>query len=83
MAPPNITTALATDADAPAIALVMTSSFGATDAAFALIWGASPGPKWELHDKFLTDALFTPVQKEGRVTFKAVDESGGLLGFST
>jgi hypothetical protein len=27
--------------------------------------------------------LFTPVQKEGRVTFKAVDREGKIVGFAT
>lgn len=37
-----------------------------------------------MHDKISIAGLFTPVQKEGRVTWKAVDEENGrIVGFTT
>ena len=79
-----ITIVLAVESDAQTLASIMTTCFGASDAAYKITWGAEPGPKWEMHNDFSVKGLFTPVQKEGRVTFKAVDEeSGKVVGFAS
>jgi len=81
MSIPNISISLATEEDAPALGSVMTAAFAASDAAYPLIWGSAPEGT---HDMIAVKGLFTPVQQEGRVTFKAVDEANGrLVGFST
>jgi hypothetical protein len=72
MAPPSITTTLATEEDALRLASVMTAGFAASDVAYPLIWGSAPEGT---HDTIAINGLFTPVQKEGRVTFKAIDET--------
>lgn len=77
----NITISLAAEEDASAIASVMTAAFAASDAAYPLVWGSVAEGT---HDKVAEKGLFTPVQKEGRVTFKTVDEATGkLVGFAT
>jgi hypothetical protein len=79
--PSKISISLATEEDAPAIASVMTAAFVTSDAAYSLIWGSAAEGT---HDIIAKKGLFTPVQKEGRVTFKAVDEANGkLVGFAT
>ena len=80
MAPPSITTTLATEEDASRLASIMTASFAASDVAYTLIWGSAPEGT---HDMISVKGLFTPVQKEGRVTFKAVDETEKIVGFAT
>lgn len=81
MTAPNISISLATEEDAPALASVMTAAFAGSDAAYPLIWGSAGEGT---HDMVSVKGLFTPVQKEGRVTFKAVDEANGkLVGFAT
>src|SRR4051795_10480625 len=81
MAPPNISTSLALDEDAPVLASILTASFAASDAAYPLIWGSAPEGT---HDAVAVKGLFTPVQQEGRVTYKAVDSvSGRIVGFAT
>lgn len=57
MGPPNITTTLATEKDAPQIASVMTSAFAASDAAYSLIWGSA---EEDTHDKVSIFGLFSP-----------------------
>jgi hypothetical protein len=81
MAPPNITTTLALESDAAALASILTAGFSASDVAYPLIWGsAAPGT----HDTVSVKGLFTPVQKVGRETYKAVDSvSGRIVGFAT
>lgn len=79
--PPNITTSLATDQDAPTLASIMTAAFAAGDATYPLVWGAAPEGT---HDNIVINGLYTPVQQEGRVTYKAVDKgTGELVGFAT
>jgi hypothetical protein len=80
MSPPSISISLATEDDAQSLASIMTAAFSACDAAFPLIWGS--GLKG-LHDMVSMKGLFTPVQKEGRVTFKAVGREGKIVGFAT
>jgi hypothetical protein len=80
MAPPSITTTLATEEDASRLASIMTAGFAASDAAYPLIWRSAPEGT---HDTISVKGLFTPVQKEGRVTFKAVDETDKIVGFAT
>ncbi|KUJ11994.1 uncharacterized protein LY89DRAFT_688477 [Mollisia scopiformis] len=81
MATSNISISLATEDDAQALASVMTAAFAASDAAYPLIWGSA---EEGTHDAISVKGLFTPVQKEGRITFKAVDDvSGKLVGFAT
>ena len=81
MPPASISTSLATEEDAPALVSVMTAAFAASDAAYPLIWGAVGDG---VHDMVAVKGLFTPVQKEGRLTFKAVDtQSGKIVGLST
>lgn len=80
MSASSITTALATDDDAPVLASIITAAFSGSDAAYPLIWG---GAAEGTHDKVSVMGLFTPVQQEGRVTYKAVSESGEVIGFAT
>lgn len=81
MALPNISISFATEEDAPALASVMTAAFAASDAAYPLIWGSAGDGT---HDMIAVQGLFTPVEQEGRNTFKAVDETTGkLIGFAT
>jgi hypothetical protein len=79
MAPPNITTVLATEEDASTLASLMTLGFSTSDAAYSLIWGGAPEGT---HDIVAIKGLFSPVQKKGRVTFKAMD-GHRLVGFAT
>ncbi|KAG0645653.1 hypothetical protein D0Z07_8720 [Hyphodiscus hymeniophilus] len=79
MAPPNITTALAKEENAPKLASVMTAAFSSSDAAYPLIWGVAGD---SVHDAVAVQGLFTPVQKEFRVTFKAM-AGEKLVGFAT
>lgn len=69
----NITISLATASDGPAIASLMTASFSASDAAFPLVWNSAPEGT---HDAVALEGLFTPVQKEGKVTWKATVRKG-------
>ncbi|CZR59730.1 uncharacterized protein PAC_09624 [Phialocephala subalpina] len=72
---------LAAEEDASAIASLTTVAFAACDAAYPLIWGSA---QEGTHDMIAEKGLFTPVQKEGRITFKAVDDaSGKIVGFVT
>jgi hypothetical protein len=81
MAPYSIITTLATEDDAQSLSLLTTASFSASDAAYPLIWGSAPEG---MHDVACLKGLFTPVQKEGRVTYKAVDSTTGrIVGFAT
>jgi hypothetical protein len=59
----------------------MTTSFKASDAAYPLIWGkAAEGT----HEAIAVKGIFSPVQIEGRVTYKAVDSTTGrIVGFAT
>ena len=77
--PANITTTLATEEDAPTLASLVTLGFSTSDAAYPLIWGGAPEGT---HDAVALKGLFTPVQNEGRVTFKALDGER-LVGFAT
>ena len=79
MAPPNITITLATEEDARTLASVMTTAFSKSDIAYPLIWG---GAGDETHAAVAVMGLFTPVQNESRVTFKALDGER-LVGFAT
>ncbi|TVY75976.1 hypothetical protein LSUE1_G007873 [Lachnellula suecica] len=80
MAPSSITTSLATEEDAPRLAYVMTVAFAATDTSYPLVWGSAAEGT---HEKVAQIGLFSPVQKEGRVTIKAVDANEKLVGFAT
>ncbi|KAE8453020.1 hypothetical protein EG329_012207 [Mollisiaceae sp. DMI_Dod_QoI] len=81
MSTSNVSISLATEDDASALASVMTAAFSACDAAYPLIWGSAPEGT---HEMLAEKGLFSPVQKEGRFTFKAVDETNGkLVGFAT
>jgi hypothetical protein len=81
MPPANISIYLVTEDDAPILASVMTTAFAASDRAYPLIWGSA---QEGTHDMVAEKALFSPVQKEGRVTYKAVDtQSGRMVGFAT
>lgn len=76
-----MTTALAAEEDAPALASIMTAAFSASDAAYPLIWNGPAAPKG-IHDVVVIKGLFSPVQKEGRLTFKAMDGEN-IVGFAT
>lgn len=80
MSPSSIPIILATEEDAPTLASIMTAAFSASDAAYPLIWGSAPEGT---HDMISVKGLFTPVQKEGRVTFKAVNTEDKIVGFVT
>lgn len=81
MAPPNIATVLASEDDAHTLASIMTAAMSTCDAAYPLVWGSAPEG---MHNKVAVMALFTPVQQEGRVTFKAVEgENAKVVGFAT
>ncbi|RDW74166.1 hypothetical protein BP5796_07608 [Coleophoma crateriformis] len=80
MADPTISIQLASDADARHLAALMTAAFSASDAVYPLIWGKVDS---KVHDLISERGLFTPVQKEGRMTYKAVDAEGMILGFAT
>lgn len=81
MAPSSITTALAEESDARTLASIMTAAFSASDTAYHLIWDGAPEGT---HDMMALKGLLSPVQKEGRITYKAVDEeSGKLVGFAS
>lgn len=72
---------LAVEENASAIASITTAAFAACDAAYPLIWGSAPEGT---HDMIAEKGLFTPVQREDRVTFKAVDDANGkIVGFVT
>ena len=79
MAPPNIATVLATEDDAPLLASIMTAAFACSDAAYPLVWG---GAGDEVHDAVAIKGLFSPVQKETRLTYKAMD-GNKMVGFIT
>lgn len=72
---------LGQEADASSLAAIMTAAFSATDPAYPLIWGGSaPGT----HEMVAVKGIFSPVQKEGRVTYVAIDTSTGTVaGFTT
>lgn len=74
------TTTLALEEDARNLAFLMTAAFSASDVAYPLIWGpkAPPGA----HNLLAWKGLFTPVQREDRVTFKAM-KNGRLVGFAS
>jgi hypothetical protein len=76
----NISTSLAMEEDAPSIASIMTVAFAASDSAYQIIWGNS---STEMHDMVALHGLLTPLQRPERVTFKAVDSSGRIVGFAT
>ncbi|KAF8862419.1 acyl-CoA N-acyltransferase [Acephala macrosclerotiorum] len=81
MSASTVSISLAAEDDASAIASITTAAFAACDAAYPLIWGSAPEGT---HDMIAEKGLFTPVQKEDRVTFKAVDDaSGKIVGFVT
>jgi hypothetical protein len=69
---PNITTTLAS---------IMTAAFSASDAAYQLIW-SRPEAAEGIHDAVAVQGLFSPVQQEHRLTFKAMDGEK-LVGFAT
>ena len=79
MPSPNITTVLATEEDALTLASIMTIGFSSSDTAYPLIWGGAPEGT---HDAVALKGLFSPVQKEGRLTFKAMHDEQ-LVGFAT
>jgi hypothetical protein len=79
MAQLNIAILPATEEDGPELASLITISFAASDAAFPLIWG---GSEEGTHDIVALKGLFSPVQKEGRMTVKAVDNDK-IVGFAT
>ncbi|KUJ12588.1 uncharacterized protein LY89DRAFT_688241 [Mollisia scopiformis] len=81
MVSPAITTTLATEEDAQTLASIMTSAFSASDAAYPLIWAGPTAPDG-IHDIVAVKGLFSPVQKEDRLTFKAVDGER-VVGFAT
>jgi hypothetical protein len=77
----SITTTLALESDASTLASILTAGFEAGDAAYPLIWGVAPEG---MHEDISVKGLFTPVQREGRVTYKAVDSTtGNIVGFAT
>lgn len=79
MSASTVSISLAVEEDALAIASVMTAAFAARDAAYPVIWGAASEGT---HDMIAAKELFTPVQREDRVTFKAVDDASGKpVGF--
>jgi hypothetical protein len=80
MSVPKYKVLLATDEDGPAMASVVTAAFAASDAAYPLIWG---GVSKETHDMVVLKGMFSPVQREWRKTFKAVDEDGNVVGLAT
>ncbi|TAQ90805.1 hypothetical protein B7494_g827 [Chlorociboria aeruginascens] len=58
----------------------MTAAFASTDQAYPLIWG-SVGDK--VHEDIAKLAIFTPVQKPGRVTYTAVESATNrIVGFT-
>jgi hypothetical protein len=79
MPAPNITISLATEEDAPTLASIMTSAFSVSDAAYPLIWGRVGD---EVHANVSLKGLFSPVQRETRLTFKAVSGKE-VVGFAT
>lgn len=82
MAPPfPFTIRLGQDSDVGSLASIITAAFASTDHAYPLIWGAAaPGT----HEMVAVKGLFTPVQKEGKVTFVAVETStNSVVGFAT
>jgi hypothetical protein len=75
-----MTTRLALPADTPTLAHIMTRAFSSTDTAYPLIWGSAGD---EMHEQLAVNGLFTPLQREDRVTYVAVDSDGKILGFAT
>lgn len=81
MSSPEISISLAAEEDAKSLASLTTTVFAACDKAFPIIWGSA---EEGLHDKIALHGLFTPtVQREGRVTIKAIDAKGTIMGFAT
>jgi len=79
MAPSNIIISLATEDDATTLASIMTAAFAASDASYPLIW-----PSDALHTEVATKGVFTPVQNQYRLTFKAIhSDSKQIVGFAT
>lgn len=72
---------LGRDSDVGSLASIITEAFVATDPAYPLIWGSTaPGT----HEMVAVKGLFTPLQKEERVTYVAVDASSDrVVGFAT
>jgi hypothetical protein len=72
---------LGQESDVGSLAAIITAAFSATDPAYPLIWGGSaPGT----HEMVAVKGLFSPLQKEGRVTYVAVDTStDAAVGFAT
>jgi hypothetical protein len=74
------TTRLGQESDASTLSSIITDAFAANDAAYKLIWGSTtPGT----HEAVATKGLFTPLQKDRRVTYVAVDASEKIVGFAT
>lgn len=77
MAGLEVTTSLSTEDDVPTLASIMTTAFAAVDAAYPLVWSSDA-----IHAAVAIKGLFTPLQREGRLTFKAMD-GVKIVGFAT
>jgi len=73
----DVTISLAAESDAPTLASIMTAAFVNSDAAYRLIWSSDA-----THTDVAVKGLFNPVQKAGRLTFKAMTGER-LVGFAT
>lgn len=74
------TTRLGQESDASTLSSIITDAFAASDAAYKVIWGSTaPGT----HEAVATKGLFTPLQKDRRITYVAVDASEKIVGFAT
>lgn len=80
MASSNISIVLAEEEDAQSLAAIMTAAFSAGDAAYPLIWTSQAAEG--IHDVVAVKGIFTPVQRELRVTYKAMD-GNQIVGFAT
>lgn len=71
---------LGQETDVGNLSRIMTDAFAATDPVYPLIWGASaPGT----HEMVAVKGLLSPLQKEGQVTYVAVDTSSQkVVGFA-
>lgn len=78
---PLFTVRLGQQSDVDTLSSIMTDAFAATDPAYSLIWGGTaPGT----HETVTVKGLFSPLQKQGRVTYVAVDTSSdAVVGFAT
>lgn len=77
----RVTVRLGEQSDVGILSSIMTDAFAATDPVYPLIWGsAAPGT----HEMVAVKGLLTPLQREARVTYVAVDASSErIVGFAT